>query len=199
MRLFVALVPPEEVLAEVEAEVGRRRGEWPGLRWVPGELWHVTLAFLGEVDEGVLPGLQVRLARAAARHDAVEVAFAGAGAFPSAGRANVFWVGMRGAAAEERGRPLLAGLAGSVAAGAEKAGAGQVERRRFHAHLTVARCRQRTDLRALVDGMAGFAGRWWRAEAVHLMRSHLGRSVRYESLGSWPLGGLADGAVGNGG
>ncbi|MEV5414070.1 RNA 2',3'-cyclic phosphodiesterase [Thermopolyspora sp. NPDC052614] len=189
MRLFVALLPPEEALAEIAQAVRGRRGEWSELRWVPEELWHVTLAFLGEVDEGLLGGLEVRLARAAARHAAVEVAFAGAGAFPSAGRANVFWVGMRGVVADERGRPLLSGLAGSVTAGAEKAGVGRGERRRFHPHLTLARCRQRTDLRALVEGMSGFAGRPWRAGTVHLMRSYLGRSVRYESIAQWPIGG----------
>lgn len=196
MRLFVALLPPEEVLAEVAEAVRERRGEWAGLRWVAEESWHVTLSFLGEVDEALLSGLEVRLSRAAARHAAVRVAFAGAGAFPSAGRANVFWVGMRGSAADERGRRPLSGLAGSVAAGAEKAGAGPVERKRFHPHLTLARCPRQTDLRPLVRGMDGFAGRRWRAGAVHLMRSHPGQTVRYESIAAWPVGGdLRDGTV----
>lgn len=189
MRLFVALVPPEDVLTEIAESVADLRGEWPGLRWVPQRLWHVTLAFLGETDEALLPGLRAGLARAAARHDPREVAFAGAGAFPSAGRASVLWVGMRGTAVPERpGRPVFGGLARSIAAEAEKAGAA-VDRKRFHPHLTLARCRERTDLRALIDGMAAFAGRTWRAEAVHLMRSHLGRTVRYEPIAAWPLGG----------
>ena len=187
MRLFVALVPPEDVLAEVERAVQGRRDEWPHLRWVSPELWHVTLAFLGNVDEELLPGLRTLLARTAAGHEAREVSFAGAGAFPSAGRASVFWVGVRGPE-EGRGRPVFARLAGSIAAGVEKLGVPQ-DRKRFHPHLTLARCRERTDLRDLVDGMAVFAGRTWRADAVHLMRSHLGRTVRYESLAAWPLGG----------
>lgn len=187
MRLFVALLPPEDVLAEVAQAVRGRQQEWPALRWVSPELWHVTLAFLGNVDEELLPGLRALLERKAAGHEPREVSFAGAGAFPSAGRASVFWVGMRGPA-DDRGRPVFARLAGSISAGAEKLGL-SMDRKRFHPHLTLARCRERTDLRDLVDAMAAFTGRTWRADAVHLMRSHLGRTVRYESIGAWPLGG----------
>ncbi|GGM80644.1 RNA 2',3'-cyclic phosphodiesterase [Thermopolyspora flexuosa] len=192
MRLFVALLPPDDVLAEIEEAVRGPRAKWPELRWVPEELWHVTLAFLGNVDEELLPGLQDRLERAAARHPVQQVAFAGAGAFPSAGRASVFWVGMRGAAEEERERPVLGRLARSIAAGAERAGAAP-DRKRFHPHLTLARCRERTDLSRLVAAMESFAGRRWEATTVYLMRSHLGRSVWYEPIASWPLrGDLAD-------
>jgi len=188
VRLFVALLPPEDVLAEIEEAVRARRREWPELRWVHQELWHVTLAFLGNVDEEILPDLNDRLERAAARHPARQVAFAGAGAFPSAGRASVFWVGMRAAAADERERPVLGRLARSVAAGAERAGVAP-DRKRFHPHLTLARCRERTDLSRLVAALETFAGRSWEADTVHLMRSHLGRKVRYESIASWPLRG----------
>ncbi|HEY9522619.1 MAG TPA: RNA 2',3'-cyclic phosphodiesterase, partial [Thermopolyspora sp.] len=62
------------------------------------------------------------------------------------------------------------------------------DRKRFHAHLTLARSRPEADLRPLVEMTRSFAGRRWEAAAVHLVRSHPGPPVTYEPLVSWPLG-----------
>jgi 2'-5' RNA ligase len=185
MRLFVALSPPPEALAEVAEVVASHRDEWPDLRWVARETWHVTMTFLGEVPEDTLPGLEVRLARAANRYPPMTLSFGGGGAFPSAGRARVVWLGLHG------GGSPLSRLAASLAAGAQRAGAVQTDRKPFHPHLTLARSRPRTGLDAgpLVDSLSSFTGTPWRADAVELVRSHLGPPVRYETLGSWPLAG----------
>jgi 2'-5' RNA ligase len=47
VRLFVAVTPPEEVLAVV---TGLERPNLEKLRWTTQEQWHVTLRFLGEVE-----------------------------------------------------------------------------------------------------------------------------------------------------
>ena len=183
MRLFVALSPPPEALAEVSGAVGRAKEEWPQVRWTAPELWHVTLAFLGEVPEEKLPSLSARLARAAGRHPAMTLAFAAAGAFPSVKKANVVWLGLRG------GEAVLPKRAASLAAGAHRAGAREPERRRCHPHLTLGRSRTGLDVRDLVDSLTAFEGTPWHAGAVHLVRSHLGPHVRYEPVGAWPLTG----------
>ena len=51
MRLFVAIAPPPAVLDELDALVGPLRESRLDLRWTNREAWHVTLAFLGQVDE----------------------------------------------------------------------------------------------------------------------------------------------------
>ena len=49
-RLFVAVVPPDDVL---EAVAALPRPVEPGVRWTRPDTWHVTLRFLGDrVDEG---------------------------------------------------------------------------------------------------------------------------------------------------
>nr|BFE84021.1 hypothetical protein GCM10020093_066220 [Planobispora longispora] len=89
MRLFVGLLPPRPVCDELARALGPHRAAWPRLRWIDRENWHLTLAFLGEVPEEVLPGLEVRLGRAASRYAPMTLAFTGAGAFPRpAGRAS---------------------------------------------------------------------------------------------------------------
>jgi 2'-5' RNA ligase len=185
VRLFVALSPPPEALAEIAKVVDSHRERWPELRWVSPESWHVTMAFLGEVSEDALPGLEVRLARAAGRYPPMTLSFGAGGAFSSAARARVVWLGLYG------GGSTLSRLAASLAAAGRRAGAVHTERKPFSAHLTLARSRPRTgvDARPLVEALSSFTGSPWRANAVHLMRSHPGPSPRYETLGSWPLTG----------
>ncbi len=184
MRLFVAVTPPPAVLDEIEQAVGPHREGWPDLRWVRPDRRHITLAFLGDVEESRLDRLHPRLQNAASGHRPLELSFAGAGAFPRTARARVLWTGVSGDSDE------LVDLAASVSAAARDSGIDQ-EKRKFSPHLTLARCRETDDLRPLVDALSSFAGRTWTAGEIHLVRSHLGPKPRYETLASWPLSGEA--------
>ncbi len=65
MRLFVAVWPDDETrrrLAGLELELGRTKG----MRFVGSARWHVTLRFLGEVDEATLEPVGAALVAAAA-------------------------------------------------------------------------------------------------------------------------------------
>lgn len=182
MRLFVAIALPAEAAAELDRVVAPLRPAWPELRWTGVDAWHLTLAFLGEVDEVVTGKLAPRLERAARRHAPVSLSLGGAGAFPAAARARVLWTGIHG---DRRGLGLLAG---SVAAGARRAGAPPAgERRGYQPHLTVARCRVPADVSSLVDALTGFAGTLWVASEIYLIHSRLEARPRYEVLGTWPL------------
>jgi 2'-5' RNA ligase len=184
MRLFVAIAPPSAVLDELDARVEPFRARRLDLRWTDREAWHVTLAFLGQVDEAATAALLPSLKDAAQRHQQVRLAFASAGAFPVAERANVLWSGLSG----DLG--ALAELAESVAAGASCAGASPPDRgRRFQPHLTLARCRMAADVTELVTALDPYQGQPWTADRLHLVRSRLGatESPRYVSVASWPL------------
>lgn len=78
-RLFVALLPPRAVLDELDAVVALLRDEEPALRWTPTEAWHVTLAFLGAVEQPAVDELAGRLARVALAYGPIRLAVAGAG------------------------------------------------------------------------------------------------------------------------
>jgi len=182
MRLFIGLAPPAGVLDDLEAACAPFRPAQPDLRWTSRELWHITLAFLGEVGEESLARLLPRLERAAKRRLAFDLSLAGAGAFPSPARANVLWSGLSG------DRKALGELAQSVSAGARRAGAPSPdEGRRYRPHVTLARCRAPVDVRPIVGELSGYQGPTWAAEEIYLIRSTLGGSPRYETLGSWKL------------
>src|ERR1700677_609157 len=134
MRLFVALAPPADVLDDLDAGCAPFRTAREDLRWTSRDAWHVTLAFLAEVTDLQLTRLVPRLERAARRHAAFSLSFAGAGAFPSAGRANVLWGGLAG------DLPALAELAAAAAAGARRAGVPRPDTgRTYRPHVTHAR------------------------------------------------------------
>lgn len=182
MRLFVGLAPPPAVLDDLDAACAPFRPLRDDLRWTSREAWHITLAFLGEVTDLSLTRLLPRLERAARRHRPFPLSLAGAGAFPSAARANVLWSGLSG------DRRALAELAASVGAGARRAGAAPPDAgRRFQPHLTLARCRAPADVRPIVASLEGYQGPQWTAEEIYLIRSRPGGQPRYETLGTWKL------------
>ncbi len=133
LRLFLALRLPADVLDGIERW---QRAELRGVRLVPREQLHVTLAFLGH--------------RPAAELDAVVAALretaAGAGAIRLTPRRyrETRSVGML--VLDDEG-----GLAGELAAGLherlERLGVYEREQRRWLPHLTVARFRERPHLR----------------------------------------------------
>lgn len=178
MRLFVALIPPAEIVDEVVAAIGSAQTVGPTLRWVRREQLHLTLAFLGEVGDDALRGLTARLHRVANRHASVTLSFAGGGRFGD----RVLWTRVHG------DREQLRRLAESVAAAARRSGI-SIDDRPYRPHLTLARSREPVDLRPPVAALGAFAGSSWTAEQLHLVRSHLGRVATYETLYSWPLAG----------
>ncbi|WP_320776953.1 RNA 2',3'-cyclic phosphodiesterase [Streptomyces sp. CRN 30] len=187
MRLFAAVLPPEDVVVEVGVEVERLRAlSGAGrLRWTGRAGWHFTLAFYGEVDEGLVPELSERLARAARRTEPFPLAVRGGGQF---GHGRALWAGADG---DLRTLRLLADRA--EAAG-RKAGVAMADHRRYTPHLTVARSREPFDTAEYVAALDGFTGSPWQVTDLALVRSNLpasgvpGEQPRYETVARHPLG-----------
>ncbi|MGD9526340.1 2'-5' RNA ligase family protein [Pseudonocardia sp.] len=203
MRLFVAILPPPEALAELGSALAPLRepaaGERvdPRVRWVRPEQWHVTLAFLGEVAAPAADAVAARLARVAARCPPLTLALVGGGRFSD----RVLWTGVTAGACGASGATSPAGstgatggtgpagttgptgradpadvraLAASVRAAARRCGIpGQEPDRRYRPHLTLARGRPGADLAPLAARLAGFSGAPWPARELHLVRSEL--------------------------
>ena len=117
MRLFVAVVPPEEVVAHLEEFTAPRREAGPGIRWTDPHQWHVTLAFLAAVPERRLDDLVEVLSASAARRDPLLLRLSGAGTFPDPDTARVLWAGV------EQPRGDLAEVASGIRAASNSAGA----------------------------------------------------------------------------
>lgn len=181
MRLFVAVTPPQDAIDELRSATAALRADSAELRWSTPEQWHLTLAFLGEVDDRARHDVTERLGRAATRHGPCTLSLAGAGRFGH----RVLWTRVHGDV------DRLRRLAASVRAAARRSRIA-VEDRPYRPHLTLARARGDADLRPAVSALGRFAGRTWTARELHLVRSHLGGGpdgrAHHELLRSWRLG-----------
>jgi 2'-5' RNA ligase len=188
MRLFAAVLPPDDVADELAVEIAELRNlpGADGLRWTGRPGWHLTLAFYGEVDDDLVPDLSARLERAARRTEPFPLALRGGGQF---GHGRALWAGARG------DLETLRLLADRSEAAARKAGVPMGEHRRYKAHLTVARSRSALDARPYVEALGAFTSRTWTVGELALVRSNLptsgvaGEQPRYEVVARWPLGG----------
>lgn len=202
MRLFAAVLPPVEAVQELARAVGRLR-ELPGadgLRWTERAGWHFTIAFMGEVEEGLIPELAERLGRAAHRTDPFSLRIRGGGHFGEralwAGAADGALGGALGADEGDAGVDGLRLLAARADAAARRAGVPMEEKHpHYRPHLTLARNRGAdVGLRAYADELSGFEGVPWGVAELALVRSVLpvsgvpGEQPRYETVLRCPLG-----------
>lgn len=175
MRLFVAVTPPPAVIEHLAAAVEGVSAIPGAPRWTPAERWHITLAFLGEVDEstvdkiGPVVGSPIRLA------------IAGAGTFPDRGAPRVLWAGLTGDV------PRLETLARTARRAARQARI-TLDRKPFRAHLTLGRWRPGDVAdRAVAKALADYRGPEFDITKCTLLRSRLGPNPSYEMLREWPL------------
>ena len=187
MRMFVALVPPEDALADLGEFVAPRREAEPGFRWTAPEQWHVTLSFMADVPERRFDDLLARLERAARRRTPFTARITGGGAFPNPARAKVLYAGLSADPDTEELRRLATGArAAGNKAGAAAAGGP------FHPHVTLARLRGPLEATRCVRVLDGYRGPEWQARTITLIGSHLGegphRRPRYEPVASFDLG-----------
>jgi 2'-5' RNA ligase len=162
---------PTDVEADLSEHLDGLRTAHPELRWVPPARWHVTVEFLGECGPHEVERQLNRWAVRAGRCEPLRLSLAGAGTFPQAWRARVFWAGLDVDAAAWR-------------------------RLAHHAqqpHLTLARTKKEAaDVTGMVDELSSYAGPEWVAEDVGLVESHLrggsDRGPRYEVIERFPLG-----------
>ena len=101
MRLFVAVDLPADLSSEIAA-AQRRFGDAPGLRLTDPEGAHVTLKFLGAVDDDAVTEVERAVERAVddAAVEPFEATVGGFGVFPSLDYISVVWTGIRRGTAE---------------------------------------------------------------------------------------------------
>lgn len=184
--MFVAAVPPAEVLEDLEEFLSVRR-DAAAFRWTVPEQWHITLAFLADVPDRSYDDLVDRLTRAARKRRPMRATIAGGGAFPNVGRARVVWAGVELADSEELRRLAVGCRAAASKAGVEVAG------ERFKPHVTLARLGRPAEVTNWVRLLDAYRGPTYDLDEISLIASHLGEAPRkrprYEVVETFGLGG----------
>ena len=125
-RLFTAL----EIPADIAFSLSLLRGGLPGARWIDPENYHITLRFIGVVDELVADDIADALRQIT--RPPFELALDGLGVFGNR-KPRSLWVGLKPA-------PALVDLQSEVGHCLQRIGL-EPEHRRFTPHITLARLR----------------------------------------------------------
>lgn len=185
-RLFVAIEIPEEVKRAAAAVA---RGV-PAARWVPPGQLHLTLRFIGEVDEKIFRAVSEALESVS--FSPFQLALRGTGVFPNPKRPRVIWIGM------ERSAPLFA-LQRRIESAVVSAGI-PGEERPFSPHLTLARLREPTpaETERFLRQTASFAAPVFTVREFQLFSSRLAAGGATHTVeGTYPA--LAEGGGDAGG
>jgi 2'-5' RNA ligase len=136
MRAFVAVHIDSRTLEKISAVIRQLQDQLSGIRWIRQSNIHLTLKFLGEVDEPRIEPLGRALEQAVGPFSRFTISAKGLGVFPGLKRPQVLWVGLEGSS--------LIPLASAVEAALKPFGFAS-ERRSFKPHLSIGRWRQFRD------------------------------------------------------
>lgn len=188
MRLFVGIElndPVREAAAGISESLRHKLSGTVNARWIAAANLHVTLWFIGEVDDGRGERL-LEVLDSPFDEPAFDVAIEGLGAFPPAGAPRVLWLRV------QSGGDSLRRLHSQLAARFRPLGF-EPERRPYSAHLTIARVKEVSRaipsraLREILQTVPADAGRS-RTTHVTVFRSHLSaKGSNYEPLLRIPL------------
>ena len=172
MRLFIAIeIPPEikQGIAKVQEQLRETTGANAG--WTRPEGIHLTLKFLGEVEESRIDEIRKALTAAVGANNKLNLEIAGAGAFPNEKNPRVLWLGITGDVEK----------LGSLQAAAENAMTGlgfEREDRKFSPHLTLARIKfpkPRDNWRQKIESIRDVKLGRFEAGHISIMKSELTR------------------------
>lgn len=173
LRLFVAVEAADHVLDVLAKTQGELRDILPrGLvRWVRREHIHLTLKFLGDIEEAWIGALSEKLLAACASFPPLHLRAEGVGAFPNLRAARVLWAGVF----DDSGQ--LLDLREAIEAACSAAGIPR-DTKPFSPHITLGRIshmsvREARTLASAAEPMAERAFGEWNASQVELIRSDL--------------------------
>lgn len=184
MRLFIALPLPDAVSSALETAQNQLRRTHRPVKWVAPASIHLTLQFLGEQDESLVPPLLAALAAIRPEPAALpQLQLARIGAFPNLRRPQTIWMGVGGDMA------ALANVQRAVVRATGSLGL-PAEARPFRPHLTLGRVRSDANREAIQElgralaTAAAPAELNWRSDPPILYQSTLSpQGARYEALG----------------
>jgi 2'-5' RNA ligase len=107
---------------------------------------HMTLKFLGDIDEAIVDDIAGIMANAVEGTRPFTVSFKGVGAFPKPHYIRVIWIGI-----ERDGADQLAGISKKIDTDLNSALRMKKEKKGFSPHLTVARVKSVRDKKGLAD------------------------------------------------
>ncbi len=186
IRAFIALALPEHVTGALDRLQQKLKQFGIKMKYTDPENIHLTVKFLGDIRTGQADAIGEKLTQAADGFAPIELSAKGMGVFPGIRKPRVLWTGVGGHTEN------LEKLHAEVESAMEVLGF-EKENRRFSAHLTLGRFKDRADQALLADAIrqfGGFESDSFTADALYLFKSTLTpKGPVYEILSDHPLRG----------
>lgn len=151
MRAFIAIELPKEIkdaLANLQSQLQSAGAD---AKWVAPQNLHLTLKFLGEINDKQLEKIAAVLEETAQRNRPFQLSINSLGAFPTASAPRVIWVGV------DKGEAECKKIAAEIEEKTALAGIPK-EEREFSCHITIARVKQLLNQDKLARGINQQAG-----------------------------------------
>jgi len=134
IRAFIAVELSDrlkESVARIQSELKKSSGD---VKWVPPDICHITLKFLGEVQKDQLDAIRAIMDQCAGPMEPFWLRINSVGAFPDIDKPNIIWLGLN------EDHPVLTKLASEIDEHVSTLGFFK-ENRPFTPHITIGRTR----------------------------------------------------------
>ncbi len=187
VRTFLALEIPENIRLQIGRIQDRLKKALGGIRWVRPEGMHLTLKFFGDVSVADITTIENTVRIRTDRAASMTFSLGAPGAFPSALRPRVLWLGIEG------DTDRLAELQQCIEADLDAAGFPK-EKRPFTPHLTLGRVKSPGEkifgIDTIMKGMGGPGIHSFHVGELILFKSDLKPTgALYTKLARFPFGG----------
>ncbi len=142
MRVFIAIALSRETREELRALQSSLKASGADVKWVDPENIHLTLRFLGDCGEPILPSVKSALSDAASAFRQFHMGLEGVGAFPCLSSPEIIWAGVGEGSRES------AAIYDSISSRLAEIGIPH-EKRKFSPHITVGRVRSGRNIDSL--------------------------------------------------
>ena len=142
MRIFLSIELPDNIKKNVANLIEGFKLNLTPIKWVEPKNLHVTLKFLGWVDDKKTDNLFSLVESAVKDNKPFKVSIGGLGAFPTTKRPRILWIGITD------GAENLRKIANSLEENLAKEGYRE-EEREFSAHITIGRIKEKIDVGTL--------------------------------------------------
>ena len=193
MRTFISADIPDESRSEVALFLARLRTmKIEKLRWVQPEAIHLTLKFLGEINQDRVGSVLSAMNESCDGASPFGLSTGGLGCFPNRRSLQVVWLGLEG------DMEALGELQGKLDGELHQTADLPMENRPFRPHLTLARVRRgateadRRQIWETIEATPPPEPITWHVSQLSLVHSTLlPQGPEYRTLGSAPLRGLS--------
>lgn len=135
MRLFIAIEVPDDIKNEVVALEEERLANFYRAKWIEKENIHLTLKFLGEVEERRLEDVKKIVSEISKNNAKFDLNLKNLGGFPNLKRPRVLWIGV------EEGKENIVYLMEQLETAFARFGI-EPEKRKKTPHITMGRVKE---------------------------------------------------------